>query len=93
MKSSITLYTKDDCSACDKSKKWLAEANIKFQEIKIGADIDRETIRKMFPDQKTVPIVVVTQIGGSELAFLAAQDEIENNKHHRKENEYVEATH
>ena len=78
----ITLYTKEDCKYCDLSKKWLRKANLDFQEVKIGTDIERDVVREMFPDSRTAPIVVWTQVktGGSEIAWDAAKEEIENKK-------------
>lgn len=89
----ITLYTKEDCVYCDKSKEWLQEAGLEFHEIKIGTDIEREAVRKMFPDQRTAPIVVVSFVGGSELAWKTAVEEEENKIHRKKENKYAKATH
>ena len=54
----IKIYSKDNCSFCEKAKFLLKSKNIEFQELKIGVDITVEEIVKKFPGVRTVTIVV-----------------------------------
>jgi glutaredoxin len=54
----ITIYSKDNCSFCDKAKNLLRIKQIAFEEFKIGRDITREEVLEQFPYQKTVPIIL-----------------------------------
>lgn len=76
VETSVTIYTKSSCHYCDVAKKEMTDAGMKFTEIKIGEDMDREMVKTMFPDSKTAPIVVLTQtmIGDSTLAVAAAKE-------------------
>lgn len=64
----ITIYTKDFCPACSRAKLLLANNKFQFEEIKIGSDITREQVLEMFPDAKTVPIIIINdnRIGGAD---------------------------
>lgn len=54
----IQVYTKPDCSYCDAAKRLLNERGVPFNEIRIGVDVIREEVVDMFPNHKTVPIIV-----------------------------------
>lgn len=67
----IEIYGRDDCGYCDKAKNMLTQRNISFKYIKLKEDITIDEFREKFPDQRTVPVVVVSGIklgGYSELA-------------------------
>ena len=54
----IQVYTKENCSYCDAAKRLLNQKGIPFNEIRIGVDVVREEVVNMFPNHKTVPIIV-----------------------------------
>jgi len=53
----ITVYTKDNCPACNTLKATYAQNGVVFQEIKIGRDISREEFMELYPSVRTVPFV------------------------------------
>jgi glutaredoxin len=54
-----TVYTKDNCPACEQVKAVFKRDNIEFKEIKIGRDISREDFITKYPTIKRVPFTVV----------------------------------
>lgn len=62
----VTLYTKDNCSYCQKAKALLTVKGIEYMEINIGNDITREEFFELFPEARTVPQIIVDEkhIGG-----------------------------
>lgn len=60
------VYTKDNCPYCVKAKTLLTIKNIPFSEVKLGVDMQREDFIAMFPEQKTVPLIIMNgvKIGG-----------------------------
>lgn len=54
----IQVYTKENCSYCESAKRFLNQKGIPFNEIKVGVDVVREEVVSMFPNQKTMPIIV-----------------------------------
>lgn len=63
---SILVYTKDDCPYCTYAKNLLAEKGLEYTENKIGHALIREEFVSIFPDVKTLPLIIVngTKIGG-----------------------------
>lgn len=53
-----TVYTKDNCPACNTLKATLTMNGVAFTEVNIGRDISREEFMKQFPSVRTVPFVV-----------------------------------
>lgn len=62
----VLIYSKDNCSYCLKAKNLLAINNIPYIESLIGKDILREDFISLFPEQKTVPLIIINEqkIGG-----------------------------
>ena len=62
----ITIYSKDNCSYCDKAKALLEKKGLLYREFKIGSDITLDTFTATFPSVKTVPYILEdgTPIGG-----------------------------
>lgn len=62
----ILLYTKDNCSYCDKAKALFSIKQLTFNETKLGMDITKEDFIALFPEQKTMPLVIINgeKIGG-----------------------------
>jgi len=54
----ITVYTKDNCPACNTLKATYAQNGVVFTEVHIGKDISREEFMAKFPSVRTVPYVV-----------------------------------
>jgi glutaredoxin len=54
----ITIYTRDGCSFCDKAKQIMNENNMKYTEMIIGENIQREEVIQKFPGIKLLPIIV-----------------------------------
>lgn len=55
----VTLYTKPSCPHCILAKNLLRANNIEYKEIVVGEDLTREQVIAMFPNQRTVPIIIV----------------------------------
>ena len=64
--SNIVIYSKDHCPHCVQAKNLLTIRGKQFTEVKINQDITVEEFKTLFPDAKTVPIVMINgvQIGG-----------------------------
>lgn len=63
----ISIYTKDGCPSCVKTKMLLTTNSIEFEEFEIGRNVTREEVLQKFPSAKTVPIIVIddsTVVGG-----------------------------
>jgi glutaredoxin len=62
----VTLFTKDNCSFCDKAKTLLRMNNIPFSEHKLGKEFSKEWLMETYPTASTFPVVVVDgfYIGG-----------------------------
>lgn len=60
------VYTKDQCPYCVKAKTLLTIKQIPFTEVKLGVDMQREDFVATFPEQKTVPLIIIdgVKIGG-----------------------------
>lgn len=63
---SILVYTKDDCPYCTYAKNLLAEKGMAYQENKLGTGILREEFMSIFPDVKSLPLIIINgqKIGG-----------------------------
>jgi len=67
----IEIYSKDNCSFCDKAI-YKAQAMIQendeytYKVFKLGIDFDRDTLLKWFPSAKTFPQIKIDgqSIGG-----------------------------
>ena len=60
------IYGRQGCSYCDMAKKILVDRNIPFAYYELSKDYTIEEFRTKFPEQRTVPVVLVrgTKIGG-----------------------------
>lgn len=54
----VTVYSKDNCPACEQLKQLLAATGTEYVEMKIGRDISREDFMEKFPGVRTVPHMV-----------------------------------
>lgn len=64
------MYTKDNCPWCVKAKQLLNDCGMKYEELKLGVDYQREDLQALLPESLplTVPQVFVynKRIGGYE---------------------------
>lgn len=60
------IFTKKDCPYCVRAKALLSMKSVPFTESVIGEDMLRETFIEMYPNQKTVPLILIDgqQVGG-----------------------------
>lgn len=62
----IIIYSKDDCSYCNKARSLLKRLGKEFIEYKLDKDFTRSQIKELFPDAKTFPVITLDKnyIGG-----------------------------
>jgi glutaredoxin len=64
------IYTKDNCPWCVKAKGLMQDCGIKYQEMKLGLDYERDDLKALLPESLplTVPQVFAynKRIGGYE---------------------------
>ena len=53
-----TIYTKDNCPACNTLKDRLKSLQEPFKEVNIGRDITREEFMAKYPNVRSVPYIV-----------------------------------
>lgn len=63
---SIVIYSKGDCSYCERAKSILKSQGKFFIEYRLERDFSRETLRALFPSAKTFPVITIDgmYIGG-----------------------------
>ena len=69
----IVMYSKNECSFCDKARELLKSQGKFFIEYKLDRDFSRETIKALYPSAKTFPVITIDSryIGGyNELSKL-----------------------
>lgn len=54
----LHLYSKGSCINCQKAKQLLTNKGIEFRESIIGIHVMRESFVDMFPNAKTVPLIL-----------------------------------
>lgn len=64
----VLVYSKANCPSCTKAKLLMDLKGVKYTETVIGEDILREDFIDLFPEQKTVPLIIIdgVKIGGYE---------------------------
>lgn len=55
----ITLYSQDNCPACENMKKKFTQEGKDYVEMKIGRDITVEAFKEKYPLIRSVPYIVV----------------------------------
>jgi glutaredoxin len=69
----IVIYSKDECSFCDKARNLLRAEGKEYLEYKLDRDFKREVLKEVFPQAKTFPVVTIdgNYVGGyTELSQL-----------------------
>ena len=64
--NNVVIITKNNCIYCNKAKQFFKMNDIDFCEKEIETDISREDVFRLYPNQKTIPIIIVNEemIGG-----------------------------
>lgn len=62
----IIMYSKDECSYCDRARDLLKSLGKEFIEYKLDKDFKRPVIKELFPSAKTYPVITINgvYIGG-----------------------------
>lgn len=62
----ITVYGRDNCSWCEKTVELLETTKMPYRYHKLGIDLTLNEFKEMFPDAKTVPVIIVNglRVGG-----------------------------
>lgn len=71
------IYSRDNCIFCTKAIDLLEQANIKYDEFKIGRDLTREEFFELMPEgTKTVPQIFLdgNHIGGYDALLVQFSD-------------------
>lgn len=60
------IYGREDCGYCELAKKVLIERRYSFKYYELKKDISIDEFRNKFPEQRTVPVILVrgNKIGG-----------------------------
>lgn len=69
----IIMYSKDECVFCERAKELLKSQGKEFIEYKLDKDFTKTTLKEVFPNAKTFPVITVNGIyigGFSELNEL-----------------------
>lgn len=81
----IVLYTKPNCSFCEKAKLLLNVKNLPFSEQVLGSDFTKEFLLERYPDASTYPVVVIDgfDIGGYNELFMKLNEESYKQTHEK----------
>ncbi len=55
----IEIYTADGCTHCKTTKDLLESRNLTYIEHKVDVEITREEVKKLFPQARMLPVVLV----------------------------------
>jgi glutaredoxin len=78
----IEIYSKTNCSFCDKAKQLLRIHGKDYVEYKLDEDFSREILLSKFPEAKTFPVIVVDgfHIGGYDQLQKQINEEISDTR-------------
>jgi glutaredoxin len=57
----VVLYTKNDCSDCDKAREYLKSKNVPFTEYNVDIDKNAAIQRKKIDDSEDVPFAIINK--------------------------------
>lgn len=57
------IYTKENCVFCIKAKDLMEFKGFSYIEMKIGETITLEEFKSCYPNQKTVPLILSSDVG------------------------------
>lgn len=58
----MLIYSKDNCTYCTQAKNLADREGIEYIETKLGQDMAVEDFKALFPDQKTVPLIIIDEV-------------------------------
>jgi len=60
------VYSKRNCNFCTAAKKLLDKHDVTYEEYRIGTDITKDEFLERYPNQKTVPFIILESevVGG-----------------------------
>jgi glutaredoxin len=75
----VVIYTKENCSYCNRAKMIMANKGIKYTELKLNEDFTSQNLKEIFPTATTYPVIVVNgfNIGGCNELEMVLNEEIE----------------
>ena len=78
----IEIYSKTNCSFCDKAKQLLRMHGKTYLEYKLDEDFTREILLTKFPEAKSFPVIVIDgfNIGGFEQLTKYITEENSDNR-------------
>jgi glutaredoxin len=68
----ITVYSKDQCPACEKAVTLLKLKAKEHVVYKLGKDFDRDTLLEMFPEARAFPVITLDK------KFIGSYNDLEN---------------
>ncbi|HPN67778.1 MAG TPA: glutaredoxin domain-containing protein [bacterium] len=71
----ITIYTSPTCGHCTQLKEWLAEKEVKYQEINVIVDAEQRKYIVEKTGQMGVPVVVISDEDGSNEQIVLGFDQ------------------
>jgi len=62
----IVIYTKENCSYCERAKAFFKSKNIQFEEVRVDLDEEKRREMEQLTQRRTVPQIFINQkhIGG-----------------------------
>lgn len=72
----FTIITKINCPWCMKAKLALNNSGFVYKEMQIGKDINLDQVKKNFPDQRMVPIVLMQSDPEAPRKILGSYDDL-----------------
>jgi glutaredoxin 3 len=80
--NNVTIYTKDNCVFCTRAKMIMSSKGVQYKELKLNEDFTSETLKNLFPQARTYPVIVVDgfNIGGCNELEMILNEETENTK-------------
>jgi glutaredoxin len=76
----IEIYSRENCSYCDRAKALMRDRQIPFVEYKLDVDFTREHLLEMYSEAKTFPVIIVDGffIGGYTELVVQLNEEVKN---------------
>jgi len=59
----VMMYTSENCAYCEGAKLLCSTKGYEYNQVVVGRDIQREEFVEMYPAQRTVPLIFVTEDG------------------------------
>lgn len=72
-KPQLTVFTTTYCASCQTLKRWLDDQQIGYQTVNLDDDPDRQAEILQKTGQLQVPVVIINQADGNEVAIVGNQ--------------------